>query len=283
MNTRPFGVRIEKNDVCHIMEDHQGNKILATALEQWSEKDLVCGLAQYIHFNSVFGGGVANLAGEIALRKDLFRDSSESIEMLADQSVEIASKIFFAAIDEFGRRKTHRTMAKDTLRALMQHGKYAAKNMNVAEATNIAIEDVSLGYCLNRSVTEAEIFHSIGFHMGSELLADEEFNIIDRFLQAKHGNLVQCLKSQDAYTWIQIHTTVEADHFDAAVESANSALQYYVGSASEAKAWILEGFSRFANVQSQFMSSLKDMKAVCSQESFLRSQLLAYPIRCRCA
>ena len=276
-------VKIDKSDVRPILQTHHGNKILAMAIEQWSGKDLLCGLAQYIHFNSVFGGGVANLAGEIARRQDLFRDTGEPIEMLADQSVEVAAKIFFAAVDEFGRRKTHRAMAKETLRALAQYYGYAAKNIHVAKATNTAIKSVSRGYCLNQSATDRDILRSIGFHMGSELLADGEFNIIDRFLQSKHSNLSECLKRQGAYAWISVHTTVEADHFDAAVEGANCALQHYVGSSLKAKTWILEGFGSFARVQTEFMRSMKDMASVNKLESLSQQPAsLIHPTFCGC-
>ena len=39
---------------------------------------------------------------EIGARLHLFRDPCEAIEMLADRSVEVAAKVFYAAIDEFG-------------------------------------------------------------------------------------------------------------------------------------------------------------------------------------
>src|SRR5262245_1534468 len=71
-------------------------------------------LSSYIYFNSVFGSGVANLAGEIGARHDLFRDTDEPVEIVADRSVEVGAHIFLAAIDEFGgngkTRCTHRTL-----------------------------------------------------------------------------------------------------------------------------------------------------------------------------
>lgn len=225
-------------------------------MEELTGLNLLHALAQYIHFNSVFGGGVANLAGEIAYRQDLFRNQAESIEMIADESVEIASKIFFAAIDEFGKRKTHRAMAKETLLALMSYYKCKTEQLSASEITRQAVKKVAVGYGLNRQASDRDLFHSIGFHMGSELLADEEFNIINKLLHVKQADLVAFLKAEGAYTWILVHTTVEADHFEAAVESGNCALQYYVGSAIEAKSWILEGFQQFAELQTEFINSL---------------------------
>jgi hypothetical protein len=103
--------------------------------------------------------------------------------------------------------------------------------------------------------------------MGSEVLADAEFNILDGFLRAKYSDLVEHLKRArvtinavevSGYHWIQIHTTVEADHFDAAMVGANLALRYYCGAESPAqiKQWMLDGFRLFATTQSDFMNGL---------------------------
>ena len=55
-----------------------------------------------------------------------------------------------------------------------------------------------------------------------------------------------------------IHTSVEADHFDAALQGVNNALRFYAGSEdpSAVRAYILDGFTRFAKVQGDFMAGL---------------------------
>jgi hypothetical protein len=100
------------------------------------------------------------------------------------------------------------------------------------------------------------------------VLADQEFNVLDAFLRTNYPDLVEYLmktrvligdSESAAYRWIQVHTTVEADHFAAAVKSANLALRYYAGSESRAgiKGWILEGVKEFADMQTEFMKSLQ--------------------------
>ena len=42
-------------------------------------------------------------------------------------------------------------------------------------------------------------------------------------------------QEHDAYYWVRIHTSVEADHFDAALKGVNNAARYYAGSADPAK------------------------------------------------
>jgi hypothetical protein len=270
-------VSIRQSDLDPIVAAHPGNRVLARALEQIaSGEEILRALGRYIHFNATFGGGVANLAGEIAVRQDLFRDPDEEVEILADRSMDIAADIFFAAIDEFGDRSTphrgtHRSLAQATLKAAGQYFGCDAGALNrIARpnaATVTAVRKVRDGYGVNQEVDAPELFRAIGFHLSSEILADEEFRLIDSFLRAKHGDLVDCLEGTKveisgrpcpAYVWIRIHTSVEADHFDSAVRGANQALHYFVGpgTAAEAKGWMIEGFRAFAAVQAEFMAGL---------------------------
>src|ERR1051326_6800646 len=93
---------ITRADIEPIIHASQGDEHFTAALENAAnEKELINLLCRYLQFNSVFGAGVANLAGEISSRQDLFRDREEKIYYLADRSVEVGADIFFAAIDEF--------------------------------------------------------------------------------------------------------------------------------------------------------------------------------------
>jgi hypothetical protein len=272
---------IDRSDVQPILATYGGCVTFVQALKRIaSNDDLLRLLNSYIFFNSVFGSGVANLAGEIGSRQDLFRDGDEPIAIAADRSVEVAADIFFAAIDEFGDRGvsgrgTHRSLAQATLKAAGIFLGYDAAELNriasASCATLSALDQVRNGYGVNQTVAEPKLFRALGFHMGSELLADEEFNILDTFLRSEHETLVAHLQSTKAiisdreypaYRWIEIHTTVEADHFNAAVASANRALRYYSGAESRAcaKSSILEGFGEFAATQAAFMTGLIDQQ-----------------------
>lgn len=86
---------ITQKDLKPILEHHQGNSIFAQILDNIENKeDLLNVLARYIYFSSPFGGAVANLAGAIAVRQDLFRDPNDLCEITADRSVEVTSKVF---------------------------------------------------------------------------------------------------------------------------------------------------------------------------------------------
>jgi hypothetical protein len=131
------------------------------------------------------------------------------------------------------------------------------------------MDKVSHGYGLGAALSEERLFRGMGFHTGSEVLADEEFTIIDAVFKARRPDLVKALEElkvdilgerHNAYYWIRIHTSVEADHFDAAVKGVNKALRFYTGAEPPAKIknWILAGFGSFADVQGEFMKALAE-------------------------
>src|ERR1700730_13705468 len=285
-------------DVEPILQEHKGNRLFASALEQTIGNDqLLRLLSRYIFFNSVFGSGVANLAGEIASRQDLFRDADETIDIAADRSVEVAAEIFFAAIDEFGgnssiRRSTHRSLAQATLKAVGSFFRLSAAELNKvarpSASTQLALREVRDGYRINQTVDEPKLFRGIGFHIGSEVLADQELNMLDKFLRANYPTLVEYLRKtkvlingaeNGSYVWIQVHTSVEADHFNAAVAGANLALRYYAGTEKQAciKSWILQGIKEFGRTQTEFMKSLLERQDVSSVAAQITTR--ARPIR----
>lgn len=224
-------------------------------------------LSRYVAFNSVFASGVTDLASHIRLRDDIFRNPGKEP---TSAPAKIAGAIFFAAIAEFGDRRhvDHRTLALITLDAAARYLALETPSMSsTRNATAAATRDVLAGYGVDQQMDDQQVFFSIGFHIGSETLADEEFNTLDGFLQAKWPGLVDCLQNTKvkvgditvrAYDWIHVHTTVEADHSSAAAAGANYALRYYAGSENESRLqnWLADGARRFASVQGQFMCSL---------------------------
>jgi hypothetical protein len=271
------GLRIGREDLQPVLSGHRGNEALVSALEDASQPDqLLSVMGRYIQFNSAFGAGLANLAGEIAARQGLFQDPDEPLRVAADRAAEVAADFFYAAIDEFDDRATpwrdtHRTLAQATLKGLGTCFGYTAERLNdvvrINQATRTAMDEVWNGYGIGARLDEQRLFSGMGFHTGSEILADQEFVLIDRHLRQRRGDLVRSLEAlrvpilgqqHNAYYWIRIHTGVEAEHFDAALKGVNNALRFYAGTQAPetVKADILAGFSRFAAVQSAFMSAL---------------------------
>jgi hypothetical protein len=269
--------QITKEHLAPALLAHHGNVALLQAFEAAQDPPhLLSVFARYIQFNSAFGAGVANLAGQIAARQGLFRDSEEPLRIVADRASEVGSDFFYAAIDEFDDRATpwrdtHRTLAQATLKGMGAFFGYTPQELNdvirVNQATEHAMAEVWDGYGIGRRLDEPALFEAMGFHTGSEILADQEFVIIDRHLREKRLELVTSLEAtrvdilgekHNAYYWIRIHTSVETEHFDAALRGANKALRFYCGDHDPqmVRNWVLDGFSQFAAVQGAFMNSL---------------------------
>jgi hypothetical protein len=270
-------LQISRDDLQPVLAVHRGTEALRGAVEAASTPPhLLSVFARYIQFNSAFGPGLANLAGEIAARQGLFRDGEEVVTILADRAAEVAADFFYAAVDEFDDRATpwrdtHRTLAQSTLKGMGAFFGYSPVQLNdvlrVNPATETAMARVWEGYGVGAHLEDARLFRAMGFHTGSEILADQEFVVLDRTLRSRRPELVAALEGMkvpvlgqrhDAYYWIRIHTGVEAEHFDAALKGVNNALAFYVGGETGAtvKGWILEGFREFAAVQGEFMARL---------------------------
>src|SRR5213594_4498927 len=143
-------LRIQREDLQPVLSSHRGNEALGSTLEQASEPDrLLSVMGRYIQFNSAFGAGLANLAGEIAARQGLFQDPDEPLHIAADRAAEVASDFFYAAVDEFDDRATawrdtHRTLAQATLKGLGTFFGYSDRQLNdvvrINDATRRAME-----------------------------------------------------------------------------------------------------------------------------------------------
>jgi len=269
---------IGRADLDSVLKSHEGNAALRAAFEAAcaEPKALLNVLARYIQFNSAFGAGLANLSGEIAARQGLFRDKDEVVTILQDRASEVAADFFHAAVDEFDDRATpwrdtHRTLAQACLKGMGGYFGFSPAQLkdvlDPGSATADAMTRVWEGYGVGEKLSDERLFSGMGFHVGSEILADQEFTLIDQVLRAKLPEMVQALKNMrvefshekhNAYYWIFIHTSVEADHFDAALAGVNNALGFYTGkdAPESVKGWILDGFRSFARVQGEFMSAL---------------------------
>ena len=270
-------VQILRDDLGPALQVHRGNEALRAAFEGASDpRAFLLVLARYIQFNSAFGPGLANLSGEIGARRELFRDPDQPVPVLADRAAEVAADFFYAAVDEFDDRATpwrdtHRTLAQATLEGAARFFGYLPSQLEeivrINPSTERAMQRVSEGYGLGARLPDRRLFAAMGFHVGSEILADQEFLIIDRLLRKNRPDLVAALEGMrvlilgqkhNAYYWIRIHTGVEAEHFDAALSGVNKALRFYAGpdDPAEVKGWILGGFEHFASLQADFMAGL---------------------------
>jgi hypothetical protein len=198
-------------------------------------------LSSYAYWNGWFGSGVATLSGKVGRSRALFVDASEPVLQLADRSVLVASHFFDAARDEFDdrdtpHRDTHRCLAQATLKGTLDYVATQQPSLNDAVTVNALLQPapwlealgarVAHGYGAGTLDDLAGNLRAMGYHLGSEILADREFSRIDQLLTERQPALVAALQKSSvriadeqhvAYQWIRIHSGhgggVEADHF----------------------------------------------------------------------
>src|SRR5262249_38232020 len=82
---------ITRVDLEPVLAVHRGTEARRAAVDAAAEAPhFLSVVARYIQFNSAFGPGLANLAGEIAARQGLFRDRAEPVRILSDRAAEVA-------------------------------------------------------------------------------------------------------------------------------------------------------------------------------------------------
>jgi hypothetical protein len=267
---RPLSiVKITRAEVCETVERHYQPALFREQLEKANDGDLLLRvMGRFFQFSSAFGPGQASLASHVAARKDLFNTSNE-VGIFADRSVEVGAGIFFGAIDEFSDRETpghfsHRVLALATLKGIATFFGFdmetLSKHIRHHAPTNRGIRRVSSSYGVNVVMDDAALFRGIGFHLGTEVLGEDENRVLDSFFCTTRPDIMASLDNAEvevdgipvpANIWFRRHIIAEAEHFDAGIDAANQALHYYSGSDSlqEVKQWIFEGVKEVAVLQ----------------------------------
>ncbi|WP_071191787.1 hypothetical protein [Trichormus sp. NMC-1] len=237
-------------------------------------------MQRYAYFNSFAGSLVARLASAIGLSYDLFRYPEEPVLDQSDRGLEIAAKVFAATIDEHADGKAykvpHRTLAQTTLKAISDYAKLSNVECNqIAQTPSYMqriVADFIFGYQGKIGDVEA-LVTAIGYHIGSELLADREYSLIDKVIRYNHrgvafdtwlqGKKIDVgSKRINPWYWIVVHGKhndlgVEAEHRDLALEALNLVAQYRPESNEEILKWASKGFLDFVALQSRLFSEIE--------------------------
>jgi hypothetical protein len=232
---------------------------------------------RYASWNGCFANGVTRLVSMIGANRDLFREAGFP-RAVSDRSNYIASFIFDAARDEYDDhinpiRDTHRCMAQASLIGMKDFLGLGDAALDEADPPQlVALNDAVLrGYAGDHGAAGGEagrVFAGIGYHLGSELLADHEFSLIDEYLHREQAALVKHLMhttvnlaggTHRCYAWVGVHSGhgggVEADHFEYALGAARAAIQFLVGHDEAGAVEALKaGFMAFARDHRAFFA-----------------------------
>ncbi|MBD2774232.1 hypothetical protein [Iningainema tapete] len=269
-------ITIQRSEVCQTIDEQYTSLRFKRLLEEATSADALLRLmGRFFQYAAAFGPGQACLASHVAIRKNLFNSPTE-IGVFADTSVKIGAGIFFGAIDEFGDREapepyTHRDLALATLKGMAQFFGYdmmlLSELIHQHTPTNNAILKVHSSYGLNVVMDEADLFRGIGFHLGTEVLGEDENRILDEFFRTKRPDITEFLEKTEveidgkllpANYWFSRHIVADAEHFDAGIAGANEALHYYAGleNRQQVKNWIIEGVREISVLMSEFMDGV---------------------------
>jgi hypothetical protein len=228
---------------------------------------LLCFFHRFALLNDALAARVPFLAGLIHLTPNLFIDADVDEEFCRQRNGRIAAFVAEAASDEYRMTAeqdlVHQHLSQLFFRGVLDHfgvdGKSFDRRFAVPERLKTLLAEARDRFFLGRE--PEQLFAALGFHVGLEFFAHQEFNLVDKWLRAHHPVLVASLKrggSNSAYRWLAIHTVVEITHYRAGLEALKAAVASYHHSDERPRmvACIKEGFSSFVDLQGRFYQAI---------------------------
>lgn len=234
-------------------------------------------LYSYVKFNRVFGGCVLSLARDIHVGDFPFvRD--HSVPGCRDVNTNVASRVLYAAEDEFsnretGERQTHRTAAQHFLASAMDYFEKKGVTIETDTAECRFAPLIKEGYGLPAIQDERQLFRSLGFHLATEFAGAQEFIAVDNWLKRDRPDMVAHMRglrdeeNTPGYWWLEEHTGVEVEHFKSAVQALEDAVACYQGQIplDEVYALITAGHAQFYGAFSTYLGAVrKELKSAGS-------------------
>jgi hypothetical protein len=233
-----------------------------------SEPRLLRFLHRFALFNDSLAARVPFLVGLIHLTPNLFLSPDGDEDFCRQSNGRIAAFVAKAANDEYGmpggQNLVHQYLSQQFFRGVLAHYVVDRRDFNrlmpVPPQLGRLLDEARSKFFSER--TPEQIFSALGFHVGLEFFAHEEFNLVDGHLRSRHPALVASLERADgegpAYRWLKIHTVVEIEHYRAGLEALRMALGHYrdPSEAPAMRARIEQGFAAFVDLQHRFYEAI---------------------------
>jgi hypothetical protein len=225
-------------------------------------------LHRFVLFNDALAARVPFLAGLIHLTPNLFLDPEPDVDFCRQANGRIAAFVAEAANDEYRmtaeRNLVHQYLSQLFFRGVLEHwhvdGPTFDRQYPLPLPLTELLAEARDSYFRDRA--PSEIFAALGFHVGLEFFAHQEFNLVDQYLRARHPALVDNLEQRGtdgpAYLWLATHTVVEIGHYRAGLEALKAAVKYCHprDEAPRMLARIKEGFNGFIDLQKRYYESV---------------------------
>ncbi|BAC90162.1 hypothetical protein [Gloeobacter violaceus] len=244
-------------------------------------------MVRLAHFNDLEGSLIAQLAAAIGLSKHLFRQSGV-IPDVADRSMEVASGVFAAAIDEHkdARYKvSRRSLALLLVERIAEFGEVELTHrLAVANSSFTWFNDLTdeLSEAYRGKINDLlSLVRAWGCHLAGEIVGDQEFQELDKLvriddmpqglyqyleqypvLPEKYGLLAGTRRSFNAWQWVLVHSEcekarLEQFHADQAMQSLNRMLEYNLEYSERAIIdAAVQGFRNYCVIRRRFVAKI---------------------------
>jgi hypothetical protein len=225
-------------------------------------------LHRFVLFNDALAARVPFLAGLIHLTPNLFIDPEADEDFCGQANGRIAAYVAEAAIDEY-RMTAERSLVHQYLSQLFFHGVLDHYRMDGrAFDRRYPLPSTLAGFLAEargkyfRNPAPSDIFAALGFHVGLEFFAHQEFNVVDQYMRSRRPALVASLEREEPddspYLWLATHTVVEIGHYRAGLEALKSAVTFCNprDEAPRMVACIKDGFEAFMDIQKRYYETV---------------------------
>ncbi len=233
------------------------------------DEALIHFLHRFVLFNDALAARVPFLAGLIHLTPGLFIDPDADGEFCRQANGRIAAYVAEAASDEYrmagDRNLVHQYLSQKFFHAALEHYRMSGAAFDKQYPLPATLSDVLAEARIKyfERPTPGDIFAALGFHVGLEFFADQEFNLVDQFLRRQHPALVASLEGDGAdrsdYLWLSTHTVVEIGHYRAGLSALKSSLSFCHPrhQAPMMLASIKQGFNSFVDLQRRYYEGVR--------------------------